>query len=523
MTFAAGDAHLWPIYNARYRVMFPILDADGDLVTGATAPDSELSQDQGTFADATNEITEIATSSGMYYLDLIATEMDTQSTVIIVKTTTVGAKTTPIVLYPRRLPVIRTGTAQAGAATTITLDSGASAVDDFYIGCYVNITNNSPANVLGQCRTIIDYVGSTKVATIDSAWGTNPSVLSTFEILADKPGGVVAWAGTAVDDPATVGVPDVSVRDIQANAITAASINAAAITAAKFGASAIDAAALAADAVTEIANGVWDKDATGNQIQGSFGQAIGDPAADTNTIYKGVVTDAAGATIGADIVEIEGQTDDIGVAGAGLTAVPWNAAWDAEVQSEVADALDVAIPGVPVADSINQRIRSMDLLTEAAGAGDLAAILTDTGTTLDGKLPAALVVGRMDSDVGAMQVGVVTAAAVAADAIGASELATDAVNEIARAINPQVNTALSNITFEMYDSTNHNPLTGATVTGQRSLDGGAYAAVTGTIAELASGTYQIDASAADMNGALVVFRFTATGADDTFVHIKTAA
>jgi len=29
----------------------------------------------------------------------------------------------------------------------------------------------------------------------------------------------------------------------------------------------------------------------------------------------------------------------VGAAGAGLTAVPWNAAWDAEVQSEVADAL----------------------------------------------------------------------------------------------------------------------------------------------------------------------------------------
>ena len=31
----------------------------------------------------------------------------------------------------------------------------------------------------------------------------------------------------------------------------------------------------------------------------------------------------------------------IGAAGAGLTAVPWNAAWDAEVQSEVQDALEV--------------------------------------------------------------------------------------------------------------------------------------------------------------------------------------
>ncbi len=47
----------------------------------------------------------------------------------------------------------------------------------------------------------------------------------------------------------------------------------------------------------------------------------------------------SGATIAANLVDIEGQTDDIGVAGAGLTAIPWNAAWDAEVQSEVDDAL----------------------------------------------------------------------------------------------------------------------------------------------------------------------------------------
>src|SRR3990167_631070 len=41
----------------------------------------------------------------------------------------------------------------------------------------------------------------------------------------------------------------------------------------------------------------------------------------------------------ATLDDIEAQTDDIGVAGAGLTAIPWNAAWDAEVESEVDDAL----------------------------------------------------------------------------------------------------------------------------------------------------------------------------------------
>jgi len=41
------------------------------------------------------------------------------------------------------------------------------------------------------------------------------------------------------------------------------------------------------------------------------------------------------------------DTAVIGAAGAGLTAVPWNATWDAEVQSEVDDALDTT-----VADSV---------------------------------------------------------------------------------------------------------------------------------------------------------------------------
>jgi hypothetical protein len=39
----------------------------------------------------------------------------------------------------------------------------------------------------------------------------------------------------------------------------------------------------------------------------------------------------------------------IGVAGAGLTAVPWNASWDAEVESEVNDAIDTVISELGVA------------------------------------------------------------------------------------------------------------------------------------------------------------------------------
>lgn len=63
-------------------------------------------------------------------------------------------------------------------------------------------------------------------------------------------------------------------------------------------------------------------------------------------------------------------------------------------------------------------------------ATDIAAVQTDTDD-IQTRLPAVLVGGRMDSDVGAMQAGVVDAAAIATDAIDADALATDGLQEIA--------------------------------------------------------------------------------------------
>lgn len=131
---AASDARPFPLKNTAYRVTFPLLDADGDLVTGAAGLDSEVSKDGGTFADCTNEATEIATASGIYYLELTSTEMNADTVAIIVKTSTSGAKTTPIVLYPVEAGDIDVdvtswnGTAVASPATagypSVTLKSG---------------------------------------------------------------------------------------------------------------------------------------------------------------------------------------------------------------------------------------------------------------------------------------------------------------------------------------------------------------------------------------------------------------
>lgn len=95
---ASGDAKPFPAKNVAYRATFPLYDATGSLVTGATSPDSEVSKDGGTFADCTNEATEIATASGVYYLDLTSSEMNADTVAVIVKSGT--AKTAVLVFYP---------------------------------------------------------------------------------------------------------------------------------------------------------------------------------------------------------------------------------------------------------------------------------------------------------------------------------------------------------------------------------------------------------------------------------------
>jgi hypothetical protein len=72
-----------------------------------------------------------------------------------------------------------TGTAQAGTTTTITLASGASGTDDTYNTMSVYITSGTGN---GQLRTITDYVGTTKVATV-ATWTTTPDATSVYEVM----------------------------------------------------------------------------------------------------------------------------------------------------------------------------------------------------------------------------------------------------------------------------------------------------------------------------------------------------
>lgn len=121
---AATDGRPVPLKNLAFRLTFYILDADGDLVTAASGLDSLVSIDGGTFAACTNEATEIATSSGVYFLDLTAGEMNGDTIAIITKTSSSGAKTSPTVLYPEEAGDIRVNLTQWSGTAPNTLVSG---------------------------------------------------------------------------------------------------------------------------------------------------------------------------------------------------------------------------------------------------------------------------------------------------------------------------------------------------------------------------------------------------------------
>jgi hypothetical protein len=87
----------------------------------------------------------------------------------------------------------------------------------------------------------------------------------------------------------------------------------------------------------------------------------------------------------------------------------------------------------------------------------------------------------------------------------------------------QKSVALNNIPVLMVDSTDHvTPKTGLTLTEEVSRDASAFAAAAGSSAEIANGWYQFDASGADMSGGIVIFKFTATGADATQITFITS-
>lgn len=88
------------------------------------------------------------------------------------------------------------GLAQAGGASSITLNSSGSAIDNTYNGQVVVLRTGLGQD---QSRVITAYNGTTKVATVDTAWVTNPDSTSGYMVMqACRLDSTISTAVTAV-------------------------------------------------------------------------------------------------------------------------------------------------------------------------------------------------------------------------------------------------------------------------------------------------------------------------------------
>ena len=81
---AASDAQPFPIKNKALRLTFPIITAAGALVTTGTQTVT-ISKDQGTFANpsvGSTSATQVATTSGVWYVDLSATDLNADTVAV---------------------------------------------------------------------------------------------------------------------------------------------------------------------------------------------------------------------------------------------------------------------------------------------------------------------------------------------------------------------------------------------------------------------------------------------------------
>lgn len=137
--------------NVATIIIVPIVDADGDAVTGAAGLDSEIdtwsdSVAPDGFVDCTNEATEIGTN-GIYYLSLTQAECNVDYAYIQVKTTTSGAKTQHILIRFMVGDPLNLATTDDGGAVNVTGGAVDTVTTATTAATCTSVTNMVTANV----------------------------------------------------------------------------------------------------------------------------------------------------------------------------------------------------------------------------------------------------------------------------------------------------------------------------------------------------------------------------------------
>lgn len=185
LVVGTGETAGFAIDSAKYCGGYPRLKVSSFAGTSDTVTVTGTAYDPATkTTSASKTWTATVGDDGYFYLAPGGgSAAPTGSLIVAVSGITAGGNITSgttIVVEAER-PYVRSATAQSGSDDTITLDASASSEDDVYAGLVIQqaADNYDP-------RTILSYVGSTKVATVDSNWTSNPST-TPFRIMRTKP------------------------------------------------------------------------------------------------------------------------------------------------------------------------------------------------------------------------------------------------------------------------------------------------------------------------------------------------
>ena len=168
----------------------------------------------------------------------------------------------------------RTSNAQAGGANTITLDTQASSMNDYYNGRTILTTAGTGA---GQTRRIVSYNGTTKVATVDSNWSIQPVNGSEFlilnlydaEVTAIKAKTDLIGASVALE----TGGNAAAIKTVTDKLETAVELDGAVY---RFTTNALEMAPSGGASVGAIADAVWDETAAEHVAAGTTGKKLND-------------------------------------------------------------------------------------------------------------------------------------------------------------------------------------------------------------------------------------------------------
>jgi len=190
---------IWAPYGAAFTFRAPVVKAGStDLAVSGdwsySPGDVKVIKDGASLANITSSPTAYSTSA-VWAWSLSASEMAADEIIIQVvdsPTKVIADQMFRIITLPDG--ALRSRLAQASTTANIVLDTGAVATDSWYVGTVVALIAGTGA---GQQRVITGYTGSTKTATVDTAWVTAPDATTTYALFPQGITGLTAAQITA--------------------------------------------------------------------------------------------------------------------------------------------------------------------------------------------------------------------------------------------------------------------------------------------------------------------------------------